>query len=206
MSEVTTAEGTATPNPEAAPTTEAPQQASVTSETTPDVVKADAKPTEQPQQAVEPKPTEVEIVLELSDDSPLEDSVVTEIATLAKEKGLTQEQAKVLLEREDKAARARIDEHNKLVDSWKSAVSVDKEIGGEKYNESVEHAKRVVQKYGSDAFKQALDQSGLGNHPELVRFVSRIGRAMADDSLVKASSSGKPARSIEDILYGSKQE
>lgn len=191
------ADGTATPTPVA----EAPKtpEALVTSEAKPEV-KSDATPVEKPVESV--KPTEVEIALELSDDSPLEDSVLEDIKAIAKEKGLTQEQATALLAREDKAARAKIESTKGLIDSWKQAVTADKEIGGDNLPVAVENAKRVLEKYGSPDLKKGLDETGLGNHPELVRMLSRIGKAMADDSFVKSAASGKQQKSIEDVLYG----
>ena len=52
----------------------------------------------------------------------------------------------------------------------------------------------------------ALDSTGLGNHPELVRMCVRIGKAMREDTFhtgsgTKGSDSGDPFQSAANKLY-----
>jgi hypothetical protein len=86
--------------------------------------------------------------------------------------------------------------------AWVDESKNDTEIGGDKFAASAEMAKRVVQRFGTDAFKKALNDSGLGNHPELVRVFVRIGRAMTEDQLVLPSGNPTKQRSAADVLYG----
>ncbi len=68
---------------------------------------------------------------------------------------------------------------------------------------NVELAKRVVDRFGTDPLKKSLSESGLGNHPELVRLLVRIGKSMSEDQLVIAGH--KPSetkKSAADILFG----
>lgn len=66
-------------------------------------------------------------------------------------------------------------------DLWAKQATRDKEYGGRKFNKSIELARRVVQKYCSDDCKALLDETGLGNHPEIIRMFYRIGKAMTGD-------------------------
>lgn len=94
--------------------------------------------------------------------------------------------------------------YQKTASEWVGAVAADKEIGGDKLEANVELAKRVVAKFGSDALKEMFKHTGLGNNPEFVRLMVRIGKTMSDDQLVVpgAQSSGAAGKSTADLLYG----
>lgn len=156
--------------------------------------------TEKPEPSKEAaKAEEIKYELKLPEGSPLEASYVEKIATYAKERGLSNEQAQALLERES----STVADYKSLTRGWVDDVRNDKEIGGDHFNENVGLALSVVEKYGTDSLKTALKETGYGNHPELVRIFARIGKAMAPDRLVKAGTQSAPQkRPIEEILYG----
>lgn len=92
---------------------------------------------------------------------------------------------------------------DKVKDGWADQAKFDPEIGGDAFARNVEYAKRVVERFGSSEFKKALDETGLGNHPELLRVFSRIGKSMADDRLVISNGAEpKRAKSHAEMLYG----
>lgn len=106
----------------------------------------------------------------------------------AKEKGMSQEEAQSYLQSEhDKfqsVFEARKSAFDKQVESWKETSMKDPEIGGENFAKNMEYAKRAIEKHGSPEMAELLNQSGLGNHPEFVRFFSKYGKEMADDVAV----------------------
>jgi hypothetical protein len=62
----------------------------------------------------------------------------------------------------------------------------------------------VVARFGSDSLKAELSKTGYGNHPEMVRLLTRIGKAMAPDQLVlPGTQAGGTQKSAADVLYGS---
>lgn len=139
-------------------------------------------------------------------DSYLDNTAVDSVKAFAKEKGLSPDQAQALLERESANVASFVEQQEKareeLRTSWLEQAKTDKEIGGDGFNANAELAKRVVEKFGTDDFKKALDESGLGNHPELVRILARIGKAMGNDTLVVPGSiSGTPRPSMAERLY-----
>jgi hypothetical protein len=151
-----------------------------------------------------------EYTLDLPENSQLDASAVDRIASFAKERGLTKDQAQELLSMESNAvskfAEAQAEQVKVRVDGWKADVKLDKELGGEAYEKNVELAKRVVERFATEDFKKALNETGLGNHPELVRVFFKIGKSMAEDQLViPGSQTGPKNRSVEDFLYGNKQ-
>lgn len=145
--------------------------------------------------------------LKLPENSLLDAAHLEKISSYAKEKGFSNDMAQALLERESLAVEsynnAQKDTLQKIGESWVSEAKNDKEIGGEAFKQNTELAKRVVDRFGTDPFKKALNETGLGNHPELLRVFTRIGKAMSEDKLIvpgAQAASGK--RSIEDIFYG----
>jgi len=90
----------------------------------------------------------------------------------------------------------------KLNEQWVSDFKADKEIGGERIQETVEAATRAMDRFGTPGLREALIMTGAGNHPEVIRFVARIGRATAEDRFVVAGgASTGGARSAAEVLY-----
>lgn len=155
------------------------------------------KPEEPPKKVVPEK-----YDLKLSENSFLEASFVDEIATAAKVHGLSQEEAQALLAGEEQRVAAHV---NAQANAWLAQSQGDSEIGGTKYLENAEHARRAIAHFGSDKLKQELDRFGYGNHPEVIRCFSKIGRALADDKLVTKTNSPGAPKSAAEVLYGGAQ-
>jgi hypothetical protein len=145
-------------------------------------------------------------VLKAPEESGLDATQVEEIAAYAKAQGFSQTQAQALVDREARLRQTWQDGQAALLEQkqaeWLASAKADKEFGGEGFAKNSELAKRVVHRFGSEALKQALEESGLGNHPELVRLLVRIGSAMGEDTLVTGAPSGKGPTAPEDVLYG----
>ena len=144
--------------------------------------------------------------LKLPDNSLLQAESIEAISQYAKEKGLSNAQAQELLERENSAvtsfAKTQQDLFVEQVESWKSAASKDPEIGGDKFNENVELAKRALETYGSPEFSKQLNETGFGNHPELIRMFAKVGRSIHDDNLLGGDASKNNKKSFADRFYG----
>lgn len=102
------------------------------------------------------------------------------LEAFAKEKGYSQAQAQALVDREH-FERASLQQRR---DGWLKEVTEDKEIGGADLPKNLELSKRVIERFGSEKFKQILNDTGLGNHPELFRFAVRMGKAAGEDVFV----------------------
>ncbi|MFO7287648.1 MAG: protease [Gammaproteobacteria bacterium] len=106
----------------------------------------------------------------------------------AKELNLSQEQAQKLLER-DLAVRKSIEERvnaeaDAAIKGWLEAARADKEYGGERFDANIAVARKALEAFGTPELKAMLDSSGLGNHPEAIRFMYRVGKAISEDKLV----------------------
>lgn len=122
---------------------------------------------------------------------------------IAKELGLSQEQAQKLVDIYPQIQQQQAEAWSKQVADWGEQVKADKEIGGDKFNASVGAAQRALDQFGNTELREYLNASGLGNHPALVRFCAKVGNAMAEDSFVVPNQGGQ--RSAADILYGKKE-
>lgn len=84
--------------------------------------------------------------------------------------------------------------------AWTEGLRTDKEFGGEKYDANTAVARKAIEKFGTPEFKAFLDKTGLGNHPEMVRFAFRAGRALAEDKNDAGAGGGGGAASPEAAL------
>lgn len=134
--------------------------------------------------------------LKLPEGSNLDASYLEQTKALAKELGLSQEAAQKLVER-DSGLLSSVSERNAVqvrekTEQWAKDAQADKEIGGGNFQSSVTDARTALDRFGSPEFKNMLNQSGVGNHPELIRLLARVGKAMREDKMVTTSS--QPAR------------
>ena len=133
---------------------------------------------------VEAKAAELELKFEGVE---VDATTVGEFKTLAKEFGLDSPKAQKLADLyvglQSKAAQAAEAAAETRRSEWLKALESDKDIGGDKLKGSVDVARRAVAKFGGRELAQALDASGLGDHPAVVKAFAAIGRAMAEDSI-----------------------
>lgn len=143
----------------------------------------------------------------------LDEPVMGEFKGLAKELGLTQEQAQKLVslganmqkgnaETFTTQLQAKVDETAK---GWATEAKADKEIGGDKFDENLGVAKSALDTFGTPELKKLLAESRLGNHPEVLRFMYRAGKAISQDGFVPGRAS-TAAKSTADVLYGSPKQ
>lgn len=124
---------------------------------------------------------------------------------LAKELGLTQEQAQKIADlgaaQSQKWAALQEQAITEASTQWVEQVKSDKEIGGDKLAENLGIAKRALDRFGTPELSRLLDESRLGNHPELIRTMYRIGKAISDDAVVPGSRSAFGSNSPAQRLY-----
>jgi hypothetical protein len=140
-------------------------------------------------QAARQKAVPEKYELKFSEQSPLDKAADAEkIAAFAKKHGLTQEQAQELAAETEARAQAVIERQQAFLKSegarWKSEVEADKDLGGKNLTQTIANTKRVMDRFAPEGspMRSLLNETGYGNHPEFVRFVNAIGKAMAEDS------------------------
>jgi hypothetical protein len=126
------------------------------------------------------------------------------LKAFAKEKNLTQEDAQKLVDMGAQVTQANVARLNEQIAQvqaqWLDAAKTDKEFGGDALNENLAIAARARETFGTPELKAALDTTGMGNHPEVVRFFVRVGKAISEDRLVAGTT--RPAQvSREQRMY-----
>ena len=95
------------------------------------------------------------------------------------------------------AVEAAAGQYHERIESWAETVRKDSEIGGEKLEENLSYAKATLEAFGNDEFGKILSAPtannpeglGLGNHPEMLRFMYRVGKALGDSKLIEGDAS-----------------
>ncbi|WP_259556278.1 hypothetical protein [Vibrio harveyi] len=77
---------------------------------------------------------------------------------------------------------------NSVNQEWQDSIMSDEEFGGAKVKENLNIAKSVIDRFGGEKeeiekIRGALNETGAGNHPEVMRLLYRVGKAMQDDKL-----------------------
>jgi hypothetical protein len=157
----------------------------------------------------EGKDTEVEIDTEL----------LGEATPVLKELGLTNEQANKLapfiVKAQERAFAKQADDFAAVKADWAKEAAADPEIGGKHWKATQANAARALDHFvgpmtvkgedGKDVpnpTRKLLDESGLGNHKDLIRAFAKVGEAMGEDGTFARSDTAPVAKKgREEVLY-----
>lgn len=201
LTAATTTEGAAAaPVTQNAPAQDAPKQ---------DAPQAEQKATETQQAQTEQKPVEAKAVsyeFKAPEGMSWDPAAVKVFGEVSREVGLSQDAAQkvldkiapVLAERQSQ----RIEElKQQTVASWADQARADKEIGGDKLTANLAIAKKAVERFGTPELSRLLNETGLGNHPELIRAFWKAGQAISEDRFVAGSGNGNVANDPAKRLF-----
>lgn len=116
-----------------------------------------------------------------------------------KEIGLTNGQAQKLSDTFAKIMMGRetekVEGWGKTIAGWAEAAEKDPEMGGSKWDASKGSAIKAINSLGTPELKEYLNSSGGGNHPEVIRFMAKVGSMIKEDDPARtgAEGGGKPA-------------
>lgn len=135
----------------------------------------------------------------------VDEDLQTEFQDVAKELGLTQDNAQKLVNMQadfmHKVAEKQQEAWASTTQEWADNAKNDKEFGGEAFDESVGVARKALDAFGSDGLKEVLDMTGAGNHPEVIRAFYKIGKAMAEDKVVTGDRPANAPRDPAKVLF-----
>ena len=113
---------------------------------------------------------------------------------VARELNLTQEAAQTMIDKVGPVlAQQQAAQIAQVRNDWAEASKVDAEFGGTKFNENLAIAKQSIDKFATPEFKQMLDDTGLGNHPEWIRYCYRVSKAFSPDTFEGGHKEGGAA-------------
>ena len=156
---------------------------------------------EQQQQQGEGQQTEEQVPEQYADfafeeGKALDAELADDIKATAKELGLTQSQAQKLadlaLKRTESAQSQQAEMLAQARDEWAGQAKADKEFGGDAIEANLATARKALDTFGTPELKALLNESGLGNHPEVIRFFYRSGKAISEDRVLRGGAAGQP--------------
>lgn len=133
--------------------------------------------------------------------------VIGEFSEVARELNLPQDAAQKILDKVAPVIQARQAEAMEAARAeWVNNAKADKEFGGDKLAENLAVAKKALDQFGTPELRTLLNESGLGNHPEVIRMMFRAGKAISEDRFVAGGVGVLPAnRDAARALYPSQQ-
>ncbi len=134
----------------------------------------------------------------------LNPALLGEFEGLARELNMPQNEAQAIVERMTPKIQARMQAQQVEIMAqaradWLQQIEADAEIGGAAKQASQASAAKALHQFGTPELRALLKDSGLEAHPEVVRFFSRAGKAISEDSFV---SGRPPTKSTAQALYG----
>lgn len=122
-------------------------------------------------------------------------------AAQTRDMGLTGGQAQKLLELARQNRESAQEAHAEQVRRWGEEVRADRDMGGAHFEATVMKAKAGLRAFDADgAVLAMLEKTGYANHPAVIRFLSRVGAAHAEDGLVSGGRE-RAERPLEERLY-----
>lgn len=154
-----------------------------------------------PEVKVEGAPEKYEFVA--PDGKAYDANILSAFEASAREANLTQEAAQKLLDTmSPKIAERQQEQVLAINKEWLETSKADTEFGGAALDVNLAIAKKALDTFATPELKTLLGTTGLGNHPEVIRFFYRTGKAISEDKFVGggAAPAGKAANPAA-ILY-----
>lgn len=129
--------------------------------------------------------------VELPEGMELDQELTTEFSGIAKEMGLTQGNADKLMgmgvklstKIQEKFEAAIKESQENQLKAYKTMLNTDPEIGGANLKQALVDANVAYDKFVSDDAAALLEQTGLNNHPAIVKVFREIGKQLKNDNI-----------------------
>lgn len=114
----------------------------------------------------------------------------------AHKSGITQKQAKALFEDYTKFSLERVSaqgaeaqqQQESRAAEIKKGIDTIKQEHGDKYPAMIDAAQKAVKQFGGEELANHLNETGLGNDPQLIRFFIKLGSTLMEDTFRSGST------------------
>ena len=131
-----------------------------------------------------------------------DDTVIGAFSEVAKDLNLPQDQAQKVLDKMAPVIAARqLEQFQVARVDWAEAAKADKEFGGENLAENLGMAKKALDTFATPELRALLEESGLGNHPEVIRMFYRTGKAISEDRFVGGKQGQRATQTVAQRMY-----
>lgn len=134
----------------------------------------------------------------------LDEGLLGKYSEVAKELNLSQEAAQKLIDAVAPQMMQRQAEVLKAARAeWKEASQADAEFGGANFAANLSTARKALDTFGTPKLVDLLNKSGLGEHPEVIRFFYKAGKSISEDRIQTGGTAEEPSyRDPATVLYG----
>lgn len=178
----------------------------------------EVKPAEEPKTVEEPKSVAEGEKPELTLDSyevklpegfTADESLISDFKKMALEDKLPPASAQKYVDMYANAAQGMMkqltDQHAAAQAAWQKEIFAMPEFQGERLTQSKAILGRAMEEYGSPEARTILNESGLGNHPALVKYLLNLAEGLVEGTSVpagKPTANGKGApRTAGELFY-----
>ena len=160
-----------------------------------------------PQETPEATPAPVYTDFKLPQGTSVDQAALKAATDLFKEARLPQEQAQKFIDlavsREQAAAQKGVQAFTDLQNQWVSEIKADPDIGGDKLDASLASAARAIDRLAVPGLREALNLTGAGNHPAIVKAFVRLGQMVSEDRFAPGRDAPpEPRRTAAETIYG----
>lgn len=134
--------------------------------------------------------------LKLADGVAVDETQMANFKALAKENGLSAQAAQAVLDFEAQRLTAAAQQ---AANVWKEQTQKEH---GDKLPTVLATAARAVEKFGGAELRELLNQTGLGNHPVVVRTFNNAGALLREDASVPSNGAASADVTFEQAMYG----
>jgi hypothetical protein len=133
--------------------------------------------------------------LELGEHSALDDAYLDGVKEFAAEHSLDPDVAQAIVSRDEARAEAADKAWADLSapgGAWETEFVKDPDFGGPNLQRSIRDARAALHKFAPPGFIDDLNNSGYGNHPNLLRLAASVGKAMSESDKIVTGKKTSP--------------
>lgn len=97
--------------------------------------------------------------------------------------------------------------HATMIADWQKQGRSDPDFGGANYDQTTSEAQALIARYGDPELTKFLGDTGIGNHPGLLRMFARIGKHFSEANIIPPAGDGGAGgkKPLADLLWGAKK-
>lgn len=145
-------------------------------------------------------------VFQFSPETVVDSLLIDEFKRFAFEQNMSLENARLMAQFYEKyvlgQSKKQNQEQEELLKSMQKACEEDSEFGGMGFHDNMRYARAAVLRFDDGSLAKILNDTGFGSHPEVVRFMYRVGKALAEKEMPRAKES-TAERSAAELFYPS---
>lgn len=131
----------------------------------------------------DPAPADADYKFDLPEGFILDDDVKQSVIDLAKESGVTPDVANKFVQKHAELKQQELETAKATIEDWRKQTLADPEVGGDFIQQTMKNVNTALAAPSGNEFAEILKQTGLQNHPAVVKFLNHYGKMVKTDSV-----------------------